>query len=403
MSNIDRRGAWHDVKYLPSESYDAGRRVRVGQLTTLFDGKALNADNPRLWSTVGTADFTFAGNIPTITADAGEYGIRESRFISPYFSGKSQQVEMTAANFHAETKVVKRLGYFNSDQDVNMAYSEHYDGFYVEASGGTHYFVVVNDGTEVVRIAKENWAGDQDIIKRIDFSKFNVFLFDFLWLGGANLRLHCLVPGIGFVQMHSYQHAGVGAHTIFKTPNHSVRYEIRSEVGAATTHLDCVCSQVSTEGSISERGEALGFFDQTGVSCATAGTIYALMGIKKGSSYRDNLVRIKKIGVVTDASSKMGRLILLLNPTLSAPLSYSNVSKCQVAYATNQTVTAGTGRALMMTPVAGASAVDSVVDNILTDVLSGLASDDYDELVLAYVPNASNQTAYGGITVLEYS
>lgn len=394
-------GVIHHPRYLTTESFDAGKRLRVGQITTLFDGKTLNADNPRLWSFVGTAEQTFANNYPTITADAEEYGVRQSRFICPYFSGKSQAVEMTCANFHPETKVIKRLGYFSSD--TNSPYTGTLDGFFLESSAGTTYLVVMNAGTQILKVAKEDWNGDYEVIKRIDFSKFNVYLFDFLWLGGANLRLHMLVPGVGFVQLHSYQHAGQGEHTFIKSPNQPVRYEIRSSAGAVTAHMDAICSMVATEGSVSERGEALGIYDAAGVTCSVGGTIYALIGIKKSSTYRDNLIRLKSIGVVTDASTKVGRLLLLLNPTLSAPLTYAANSKILAAQATNQTVTAGTGRVLLMVPVAGASGAEAVAENILVDILTGITSTDYDELVLAYVPASNNHTVYGSISLIEYS
>jgi len=43
-----------------SVSVDAGGRARVSQLTTLFDGKTLGAENPLLWDTQGTGTATYS-------------------------------------------------------------------------------------------------------------------------------------------------------------------------------------------------------------------------------------------------------------------------------------------------------------------------------------------------------
>lgn len=76
--------------------------LKVGQLTTLFDGKILNQDDTDIWQTVGTGTGTFTPNLYQMTVSSGQYMVRQSKRFMHYFSGKSQIIEMTFDNFHTE-------------------------------------------------------------------------------------------------------------------------------------------------------------------------------------------------------------------------------------------------------------------------------------------------------------
>lgn len=79
---------------------DAGGRTRVSQLTTLYDGKKLNADEAYRWTSVGTGTVTFSQNKAVMDVTAGQYAVRQSPHWNPYFSGKPQFIEATFDNFH---------------------------------------------------------------------------------------------------------------------------------------------------------------------------------------------------------------------------------------------------------------------------------------------------------------
>lgn len=382
------------MKNIPSVMIDAGGRLRTANLTTLFDGKILNADDPLLWENVGTGSGVFADNGLLMSVGAGEYFIRRGKHTCPYFSGKSQLIETTFDGFNKETDVTKRIGYFSS---VAVApFNTGFDGFFLENNGAEISIVIENDGTETARIPFESW-NNYNALKDYDFDSFSVALWDFLWLGGTELRLF-LKTDLGFVLAHTYEHAGNTKGTFIKSPNHSVRYDIESNGG--TGSLNSICSQVATEGGFPEAGKPLVVFNQDGISTDDIGIIYALKGIKKVADFRDIAVTATRAGISSGSRNDNGIGFLLLNPTLSAPLSYDSNSRISEGTATNQTVS-DIGRVLASFPSSTAGSVtganDSILSNIPMDIenISG-------ELVLAYMPTTSGQDVFGTLTIKEY-
>ena len=215
-------------------------------------GKTLNAEDTLLWDTAGTGTRTFAQACNTLTVSAGQYLVRQTRQYFPYFSGKPQPVEITFDGFQNVAGVVKRFGYFSSS--AVAPYSANLDGWYIEADGSTYRLVVSRGGVKILDLPWTQWD-NYAAIAGYDWSKFTVTYIDFLWLGGAVLRIFVKLPGAGFVLLHTFHYAGSAAGTFMLSPNQPVRYEIRSTSGAGS--LRAICSQVATEGSIAENGESL--------------------------------------------------------------------------------------------------------------------------------------------------
>jgi len=374
---------------------DASGRTRVSQLTTLFDGKTLGAENAMLWDTKGTGTAAFLEAANTLSVTAGQYIVRQSRQILPYFSGKSQAAEITFDGFANEAGVVKRFGYFSSS--AVAPYTANLDGWYVEADGSTYRLVVSRNGVKVLDLPWTQWDAYAQI-STYDWDNFTVTYTDFLWLGGAVLRLFLKNPAGGFTLAHTFDYAGSAPGTFMLSPNQPVRYEIRSTSGAGS--FRAICSQVATEGSISENGESLGLYNGALITANTVGTTYALLGVKKQTAYRDTPVRIDTVGAgisTTDA----GVLLLLRNPTLSAPLTYSNNGRIQEGQANaGQTVTA-VGRVVHSVPVVASGVSNPLANNSLSWLSSGIAND-LDEWVLAYRVLTTKQSLVGTMNVVEY-
>lgn len=310
---------------LTGVSLDAGGRLRVGQLTSLVDLKTLNEDDTLLWENSGTgAASAWADNKYTLSVTTGQYQIRRSRHYFPYFSGKSHQVEATVDGFQTQAGVTKRVGYFSSN--AVAPYNSDKDGFWIEDNGTTKYLKVSRFGTETLSVAMADWNGDKDILT-YDWSKFTVILFDFLWLGGAVLRVFVKI-GDTFSLVHQFNYAGTATNTFTLSPNHSVRAEVRGDSDAGTMRL--VCAQVSTEGSIEESGKQRSVdTGHVAISLATIGTTYPIIGIRKKTTHRDRAV--KQVGIAAFVGSSDTLLVTLQrNPTLSAPLTWSNVSSSAV-------------------------------------------------------------------------
>jgi len=307
--------------------YTVAGSQRVAQLTTLFDGKMLNQDNTLIFDNVGTGTGTYSNNMYNMSVTSGQYFIKQAKRFSPYFSGKPQFIEETFDNFQYQTGVIKRFGYFSSN--AVAPYNSNLDGVYIESDGvnSTYRLVVVNDGTETLNKVWTDWD-NYTKVSSYDWSKFTVSAIDFLWLGGAILRLFIKVGG-EFVLAHTFNYAGTNTGTFMKSPNQPVRYEIRSTTG--TGSFKYICSQVSTEGSINEEGfngaDAIGHI---GISLATIGTKYPIMGIKKRSTHRDVSSKVTNIAIFTSSNSDILYWTLELTPTITGTFTYANYNNSAV-------------------------------------------------------------------------
>jgi hypothetical protein len=276
-------------------------------------------------------------------------------------------------------------------------YTASLDGFFFEDSGVKKTFYAYRNGTLTLEKDFED-MDNYSAVSSYDWNNFTVMAFDFLWLGGAVLRIW-LKTDLGFVLLHTFNYSGSAQDVFILSPNQPIRYEVRSTVGAGS--LRYVCSQVATEGSIDEAGKTLSLYNAASIAANAIGTIYALKSVKKQTAFRDSAVQILDVSVGITASSDAGILMLIVNPTISAPIVYANNSKIQEGTATNQTITAGTGRVVCAVPVNVAGSTDIIKENFLS-FLSSTIANSMDEYVLAYMPTTNNQTVNGVLTIKEF-
>lgn len=383
----------------PSMSMTASGFSRVAALTTLFDGKILGAEDTIQWSTKGTGTAAFASNGVNMSVTSGQYLVRQAQHWNPYYSGKPQLIEVTQINFQYQTGVVKRFGYFSSS--ATAPYTANFDGFYVESDGvnNTYRLVFVRDGTETHNIPWTSWD-NYSLVSGYDWSKFTVSEVDFLWLGGAAARLFMVVNG-SFTLIHTIDdHAGTQADLIMLSPNQPIRYEIRGV--SASGSMKAICSQVASEGGAVEEGEELSVYSAA-IACNVVGTIYAIKGVRKSATYRNIYVELQRtaLSIVAGATADTGILLVFLNPTLSAPLTWAANSRIEEGTATTQTITAGSGRLLAAIPMNtsgnAATSVGGGLKALLID-LDNVAG----QIILAYQPTTTTQNLIGSISVVEY-
>lgn len=374
---------------------DAGGRARVANITTLFDGKTLNSDNATLWQNVGTGTTTFNTNKVNLSATTGQYMIRRGRHIIPYFSGKSQIIEVTFDGFSTVSGATKRVGYFSSS--ATAPHTANFDGFFIESSDGIVALKVFRLGTEVISIPISSWD-NYSYFQNYNWDNFTVVLFDFMWLGGTELRMFIKTEE-GFVLAHTYKHASTTNNTFISSPNQSIRYET---IGVTTTStLNAICSHIGTEGAIPDAGKPTVLFNKTAIAANAVGTIYALKGVKKLASERDIAVAVTSISVSNTTTADAGMLLLIVNPTLSAPLTYVNIGRVSEGTATTQTVTANTGRVIAAVPAGTTGTASGINDTILAQVAMSITNAS-DEIVLAYMSTSATQSVFGAMTIKEY-
>lgn len=376
-------------------NFDAGGRTRASLMFTLFDGKTLNIDDTFIWENTGTGTGTWSGNKYNLSVTSGQYQIRRGKITTPYFSGNSHLIEITLDTFAVQSNVIKMAGYFTSSSA--SPYNTVYDGFWIESDGTTIRLKIHNAGVEIANIPWTLWDGYQKI-SNYNWDNFTIILFDFLWLGGTELRFF-IKTNDGYILAHTYKHAGNTPGLFILSPNKSVRYEIRSSIG--TGSLNAMCSQVSTEGSFSEDGKTLVLYNSSAITTNSVGTIYALKGIKKVTSHRDTSVSITAAIVSNTTQNDTGMIMVIINPTISAPLTYVANSRISEGTATTQTITAGTGRVIAAVPSGTTGSNFTLNDTYLSSIGMSIA-DVSDEIVLAYMPTSANQSVFGAFIIKEY-
>lgn len=380
----------------PDVNYDAGGRARVSMLTSLFDGKILNGDDVFLWDQQGTGTGTFTGNKVNMAVTAGQFLVRQSKRFLPYYSGKSQFVELSFDNFANQTGVVKRVGYFSSSS--SSPFNTVLDGFYLESDGvnSTYRIVCVRGGTEVINVPWNTWD-NFSLISGYNWNNFTIAGFSFLWLGGACLRLY-LKTDFGFIVAHTINWAGNFSDIFILSPNQPVRYEIRSTTGAGS--FRAICGQVSTEGSLYEEwfnGSVTRGSSSIGV--ATVGTRYPVIGIRKKISARNIAVRVSGVSIFVNSADQLA-WTLELNPTLSGALTFNDIANTPIQSALgNGTVTATTpGKILASGYVSQNGLIDPrQFDGDYLSHLGGTLTDVMDTMWLMAIPVSATVTVLGSM------
>ncbi len=154
-------------------------------------------------------------------------------------------------------------------------------------------------------------------------------------------------------------------------------------------------------GDVTDKGYVRNSINETGISASSAGTVYALQGFKKNATYRDVCVEFSRIGIVrTGGGSDQGILMLLRNPTLSAPLTYGAYGKIDRAIATTQTVSAN-GEIIDAVPASDRAQQE--IDGNYRKWMTQTISDSFDEYVLAYLALTASQTVHGVASYKEHS
>lgn len=378
---------------------DAGGRVRMSALTTLGDYKILGYDRVNKWQSVGTGTGTYSLNKFPMSVTSGQYYIRQTRRFHPYFSGKSSMIEETFYEFSPQANVTKRIGYFSSS--AVAPYSSTLDGFWIESANNTITLKSSRAGTETLSVTLDNMSGYNNLAEYKNLAtwdNFTVVLFDFLWLGGAVLRLWVKTTA-GFVLAHQFDYAGTAPDVFILSPNQPCRYEIVSTTGSGS--LTYVCAEVATEGSVNESGSSR-FVDtsSTLITTTTNGVIYPIKAIRKQSVYRDIGVLIDNIDVMVGSANDKCVWSLQLNPTFSAPLTFANLANSPIQQASgNGTITvSGAGEILAGGSVqSGAPLSLAQLDlNYLAWVGSAI-DNTMDIYALCITPISGSMTVYGGI------
>jgi len=339
------------IRYADSGSLDAFARLRTSFPFTIFDSKQLNDKAPLFWDEVtsggsetSTHSVTDAATTMAVVNN-GEYVIRQTRNRFNYQPGKSQLIIMTGV-MSTQASVTKRIGYFNSS--IVAPYTADFDGVYFENDGTDVSINTAKNGT-IDKITQGSWNvdkmdGNGPSKITIDWSKAQIFFIDFEWLGVGRVRFGLYVNGLPYY-VHTDNHANFVTSVYMSSPNHSIRYEIRSTGGSGS--LMHICSTVQSEGGLDQNGLVFsaGHTNTSSLTTANDTNVYALVGIRLKTTHFGSTVIPKRVSIAISSASDF-RWGLYLNPTVGGTFTYADITNSSVQQATGSantnTVTGGT-------------------------------------------------------------
>lgn len=386
---------------------DAAGRLRISELTTLIDLKQLSDKLPLFFDdvTIGGGLSTYSvGNSATSMEvfNNNDAVIRQTYRRFNYQSGKSYLVFNTFDRFEPQTDVIKRVGYFNTN--IVTPYDSDKDGVYLESSDVV-YIVIEKTGSIVSKIAQSAWnvdkldgTGPSGIT--VDWSKGQVFVFDLLWLGKAGVRFYLEISN-KLILFHLENFANVRESVYISSPNHSIRYEIRSTGGAGK--ISHVCSSVNIEGARNNLGAILGFnVGEIGLNFMSGGTNYMALALRLKANHVDTSLDILVFSILGTTPDNF-LWELLLNPTVTGLVDGDFSSEIGEAV---EIATGGTSRPITdkgnIIDNGYVSQKDQSRNTIENAIRLGMSiSGLRDVFVLSITPLSNNLTVFPAITIRE--
>lgn len=333
----------NEIKYVDSPNLDSLGRLRTSGITTLLDIKHPFNKLPLLVDEVssGSSTSTWANSQVTMTTSASnDYVIRQSIKAAPYQSGKSQLFEASFSNFATQTNVTKRVGYFTTNKVA--PYNSTFDGFFLESDGTSGIsFQIWKGGTNIINIPKSSWLNADYDASLLDWTKTQLMMVDFQWLGVGRMRFYMVVDGTPRL---FYEHTGINSLTTvyMNNPNKPVRYEIRQS-GVGSGSFGMICAGVAMEGSINELYRPVAVNDFTERTLATGGTTYAMLGIRLNGTtlYEGVSAGLSQIDILQTSNDNF-LVTVQKAPTLSGAASWTTVTNTPIQYSAGGGLTVST-------------------------------------------------------------
>lgn len=397
------------IKFGDSASIDAFARARTSEPETIFDSKQIHDKQPLFWDELttgsgaaGTWSQDTASTIMDVDASTAGTITRQTFRRFNYQPGKSQMVLMTFVlqeTGAAGTGLIRQVGMFDNK-----------NGIFLEENEGTIQLVrrtYVSGSAVDEDVAQADWnidafdgTGPSGVT--LDLTKSQIMIIDMEWLGVGRVRVGFVIDGIPYYA-HQFVHANSLSGVYMSTPNLPLRYYISNDGNyASAANLEHICCSVISEGGTEEVGQTRAA-NGGAMSSLTAGTLYAVLGIRLKSGNIDATVDLKRISMLCSSANDNCRWALYWNPTITGTFTYNNQTDSVVQIAsgsgTNPTVTGGyqVDAGLFSTQNPATAIVESALK------LGADISGTVDELVLCCNPITNNITVYGAITWLEQS
>jgi hypothetical protein len=218
-----------------------------------------------------TVNLAEANTLINVTTTAGSRAVRQSRKYHPYIPGTTNLTFVTFTMGTAKTNLQQMAGLFD---DLN--------GIFFRMNGSTPEMVIRKGGVDTEIAAQSSWnvdrldgTGASGI--NIDFTKSQIFVVDYQWLGVGRVRVGFSINGRVYYT-HYFTHLNELTGPYMFQPSLPVRWEIKNTgTTESVSSMMCICYSVYVEGSDFETG-----FDNSVSNGTTAVTLGANADSVKG-------------------------------------------------------------------------------------------------------------------------
>jgi len=389
----------NQIAYSDSVNLDAFGRLRVSETTSLLE---LKYDQDKLPNQVdevvsgsasSTLDSTNACVIMSVS-NTGGYVIRQSKERAIYQPGKSQLCDFSFSDFELSSNVIKRVGYFSST--TAATYDSQFDGFFLESNGVNNKisFQIWKTGTLILSAATDTWDSSQIDPSTINWSKTNLMVVDFQWLGVGRVRFGMNLSGGTYI--FKTNSGTNNLDDVYMTsPDQPIRYEIRSSGGTGSFHQ--ICSAVNDEGTRNTIKRTGSVSQTTVTTLATSGTKYPLIGIRPSPTYDQVTLQLTNTQILNTSNDNF-LVTVEINPTISSGMTYSSGNTAEWEYSLGdggQTVTSDGVIIAGFIGEAGTSAL-TTIELTETEIKPGKKIDGtVDQLWVCITPLGANATFLG--------
>jgi hypothetical protein len=234
----------------------------------------------------------------------------------------------------------------------------------------------------------------------LDFTKTQIGVIDFEWLGVGRVRMGFVVDGLVYY-CHEFDNANSLTTVYMSTPNLPVRYEIQNDGTGAADDFCHICTSVISEGGQEKTG-ILRHADSGSVSGLSTGSVYAILGIRLKSTHLDASILLETISMISTTVNDQLHWELIFNPTVAGTFTYSDQTDSAVQIATGaSTNTITNGYEIDGGYLSTSLPVTNTIPNALK--LGSLIDGTVDEIVLTAKPITNNITVEGSLTWRELS
>ena len=319
------------VSFEGTPQVDAFSRFRTSQLQSILEVKHVFDKQPLLIDELveGSGQATFTptnSDVEMTTSSNGSFVIRATKGRGVYAPGKGGLFEATFMNFHTQTNITKRVGYYSTSS--TFPYDGTPDGFFLESNGttGVISFQVWRSGTKIFDVPSTQWDSSIFDPNDIDWEQDQLMWVDFAWLGVGRIRFGLLLPNIGFVPFAVLTPANSKQDPYMTNPNQPIRYEIR-QTGAGTGVFHMLCAQYGIEGSQNALSKSVSIANNTERTLTTPGIKYPLLGFRCSNSYKGTSIVLESLFALNQVTGTDYLITLEMNPGITGgSASWTSVS-----------------------------------------------------------------------------